>query len=605
MSDALPGMPLKLLVIAELGARDLETGKSSERAERVRIDRQSFDEVMAGFDLQVDLDVADRLAGSDKPRIVRVGLPDLKAFKPDTLAAQIPETRELVELRGALLELRSGKRTLADVRSLLDSTKTRSNVLESVRAALQAEGDKPGPTTAAEPAGKTGGIDALLEQVEAPSGMAGPGADLARLDSLIRQLVRSGAAGERADPKAVQAAVGEIDAAIGDQINEVLHHPELRRLEAAWRGLRLFTDRTEFDGEIKIELLSTGPETMLPLYDGIVHGPESQGVSDEPVSVVIVDRTFENTPEDLDALRALAERGSALSIPVLACAGPTLLGLERAADLAPKPGLKNAFEGASHAKWRGLRDHVPSRWLGLVFNRFLLRPEYGPEGRKTRSFDFDERIRGDDDRLWGSPVWGLGVLLTRSFARIGWCTDIMGQRAAGTLDNLPVRLYERPGAEQVSFPLETVIGDAVERDLSGGGIMTLSAALNSDRASLRFAPLVKAPGHYQDPMDRTRARLQATLPFQMFVSRALLYGMMLEPMLVPGRTDEQIVADYDRALRGLMASAGAVPPDAVRVAVGPSEEDPSQRVLRLELTWPGFQSLGQAGKLTLAWLLRG
>jgi type VI secretion system protein ImpC len=599
-------MPFKLLVVAELGARDLETGKSTERAKRIRVDRQSFDEVMAAFDLQVDLDVPDRLGESDKPRIVRISLLDLKAFKPDALAAQIPETRELVELRGALLELRAGKRTLADVRGVLESMKTRSNVLDSVRVALQSEGDEPAVAPrAVEPAGKTDGIDALLEKVEAPDGAAGAGPDLARLDALVRQLVSSGAAGERADPKAVRAAIGEIDAAIGDQINVVLHHPELRRLEAAWRGLRLLTDRTEFDGEIKIELLSTGPETMLPLYDQIVHGPESQGVSDEPVSVVIVDRTFENTPEDLDALRALAERGSALSIPVLACAGPTLLGLERTVDLAPKPGLKNVFEGEGHAKWRGLRDYVPSRWLGLIFNRFLLRPEYGPEGRKARTFDFAERIRSDDDRLWGGPAWGLAVLLTRSFARIGWCTDIMGQRAPGTLDDLPVRLYERPGAEQVSFPLETVISDAVERDLSGGGIMALSAALNSDRAALRFAPLVKAPGHYQDPMDKTRAKLQATLPFQMFVSRALLYAMMIEPMLVPGRTDEQIVADYDRALRGLMASAGAVPPDAVRVAVGPAEEDPSQRVLQLKLTWPGFQSLGKAGELTLAWPLRG
>ena len=131
--QTLPEMPFKLLVVAELGARDLETGKSTDRAKRIKIDRQSFDEVMAGFDLQVELAVPDRLGGGDRPRIVRIALPDLKAFKPDALAAQIPEMRELVELRGALLEMRSGKRTLDEVRAKLASMATRS-VRPSVKA---------------------------------------------------------------------------------------------------------------------------------------------------------------------------------------------------------------------------------------------------------------------------------------------------------------------------------------------------------------------------------------------------------------------------------------------------------------------------------------
>jgi type VI secretion system protein ImpC len=265
------------------------------------------------------------------------------------------------------------------------------------------------------------------------------------------------------------------------------------------------------------------------------------------------------------------------------------------------------FEGEEFTKWRGLREYVHARWLGLVFNRVLLRPAYGEEGMQVRKFDYVERVvDGDVDlHLWGNAVWSVTSLATRSFARIGWCTDIMGQRASGMIEDLPIRRYERPGAEEVSFPLETAVGDIVERDLSKAGIMALTAALNSDRAFLRFAPSVHTPGHYQDPMDLARARLQSTLPYQLFVSRVINYAMLIEGRVVPGRSAEQVSAGYDQALRGLMASAGAVPEDAVQVGVVPNADDPSQQVLHMRITWPGFKSLPDAGRLELTWPIQG
>ncbi len=281
------------------------------------------------------------------------------------------------------------------------------------------------------------------------------------------------------------------------------------------------------------------------------------------------------------------------------------LGLERAGELARRSGLRDVFQGPEYAKWQGLRESGPSRWLGAVFNRFLLRPDYGPEGLKTRGFPYAETLGADPDafRAWGNPVWGLAALATRSYARLGWCTDLMGQRAGGTLEDLPVRPYPRPGGEPVALPVETAVPDAVERDLSAHGVMALSAAFYRDRAVLRFAPTVHQPGHYQDPGDRARARLQSTLPFQMFVGRSLNYALLLERILVPGRPGEAIAADFDRALRELLATAGPVPAGAVQVAVLANEEDPSLQDLQLILDWPGFQSLPGAGTITLRWPL--
>jgi len=390
-------------------------------------------------------------------------------------------------------------------------------------------------------------------------------------------------------------------------MDEVLHHPEFRRLEAVWRSLRLLTDRTDFRQPIKIEVIAAGRDTLLSVYDELVHLPESQGVSSEPIGLVIVDQIFDRSADDTETLRALSERGAHLSVPVLTSIGPSFLGLSRAPDLAKKPHLRDVFASPDNAKWEGLRQYGPSRWLGVVFNRLLLRAAYAPGEQSARTFGYTEHLPAgaDDLRLWGNPVWAVAALAARSFARIGWCTDIMGQRASGMIEDLPVRSYERPGAEIVSFPLETVVSDDVERDLSANGLMALSAALNSDRAFLRFAPTSHAPQHYQDPTDKARAKLQSTLPFQMFVGRLINYAMLIESIVVPGRGSDQISAAYDRALRALIGSAGAVPPDAVAVAVVPNEQDPSKQDLHLRVKWPGFQSLPGAGEVELRWPIVG
>jgi type VI secretion system protein ImpC len=603
-------MPLRVVVLAELTARDLRTGKSTEARRKIRIDRQSFDEVMAALSLRAFLDVPDRLSDSSKPLIVELEFSNLKSFGPDAVAGQIPGTRDLLKLRAALVDLRSGKVRVADVRNVLSSLETQSAVVQSVRRALEAppaQAPAPAPEPASTPPA-AGDLDALLSMVEAPEGASAEtsrGADLTRLDALIRHLVQSEHASERVEGRAVEAAIREIDAALSAQIDEVLHHPEFRRLEATWRSLRFLTDRTDFQQPIRLEVISTGREALLSVYDEVIHAPESQGISQEPLAFVVADQLFDRTPEDVDILRALSERGAHLSMPILASAGSGFLGLSRTGDLAKASQVRDTFSRPEYAKWQGLRQSGPSRWLGLVFNRFLLRAAYAPGERSARSFDYVEGIPGgaDDLRLWGNGVWALAALAIRSFVRIGWCTDLMGQRASGMIEDLPVRLFERPGAEQVSFPLETTIADDVERDLSANGLMAITAALNSDRAYLRFAPMAHAPQHYQDATDRARARLQSTLPFQFFVGRLLNFAMLIENAIVPGRGAEEITASYDRALRSLLATAGSVPPDAVKVAVVPNEEDSSRQDLYLKVAWPGFQSLPGAGAVEFRWPL--
>lgn len=607
----LPVMPLTVVAVAELAARDLETGLSPSVRRRIPIDRQSFDEVMAGFDIRVSLDVEDRLSGSDEPCIVEIELKDLKAFRPGSVARQVPAARELLEVRKGLLDLRAGKTKLDGFRSLLDTCHHAAAVTDRIRAAFDAGSAKePSPASPASPAdegsGDGGDLDALLAKVDSPaSGGRAGSADLARLDAVIRDLVRSGGSASEISGRTVDQAVGLLDDAVSLQVDHVLHHPEFRRLEAAWKGLKFLLDRTDFEKSIRIEILSANLEELIGVYDEVVHEPEVQGISEHPVGFVLVDQTFGRDQQEIDRLRALSERGAALSIPVITNAGALFLGLDHAGELSKKATLRESFAGPDYTKWRGLRDEGPTRWLGLTFNRFLLRGAYEAGDVGSREFRYTESLPEPVDRLrlWGNGAWAVASLAVRSFGRIGWCTDIMGQRLSGTIEDLPVRLLEGVRAEPIALPVEYVITDKLERDLCDNGLMALTAPINADKAFLRFAPSVHAPRHYVDPLDKARAKLQSTLPFQLFVGRVVNYALMIEPVVVPGAGKEQIEASYRHALHELLSSAGSVPPDAVRIGVLPNEDDASVNDLVINIRWPGFQSLQGAGDLELRWPL--
>jgi type VI secretion system protein ImpC len=603
-------MPLTVAVMAELNARDLESGVSASRKIRIPVDRQTLDEVLAKLEVRLTLAVPDVLSGADDPILVELTIDRMKAFRPGAVAEQIPATRELVRIREALLELKVGRMKLDDFRTLLDSCTHCGLVVDRIRAAFDTGSggdDSPAPPSSTDE-GSGGGLDDLLDRVGAPSAGEGSGAgDLARLQGLIRDVVRAGGSAAQIPSSAVDGAVEILDAALSRQIDEVLHHPEFRRLEAAWRGLKFLLDRVEPDKGIRIEVVPCGGDDLLPAYDEAVHLPESQGMSEHPVGFVLVDRSFGRNPEDMDLLRGLSERGASLSVPMIASAGSEILGLESAADLASMESLRDTFAGPEYDKWRGLRDTGPTRWLNLAFNAFLLRPAYEPGDAGAKAFRYTESFGGSADRhrLWGNAGWAIAGLAVRSFARIGWCTDIMGQRAAGTVEDLPVRPFKGHRTEPAAYPLECSVTDKLERDLCDNGIMTLVAAVNGDKAFLRFAPSVHAPHSYHDPMDKARAKLQSTLPFQMFVGRVVNYALLIEPMIVPGQGPEAIQAAYTHAIRELLASAGPVPQDAVEIGVPPNEDDPSIHDLVLKVRWPGFQSLKGAGDLELRWPLSG
>ena len=98
-------LPLKLLVVGDF------TGKPDDRMVEdrnpINIDKDNFNEVMKGQNLNVDVNVADKLSGDpDKELSLSLKFESIKDFNPENIAKNTPELNKLLELREALQALK-------------------------------------------------------------------------------------------------------------------------------------------------------------------------------------------------------------------------------------------------------------------------------------------------------------------------------------------------------------------------------------------------------------------------------------------------------------------------------------------------------------------
>lgn len=113
-------LPLNLLVIGDLKGTTEDT--SIEERPAVSIDKYNFSSVMKEADIQLDMDVLNRLEDNAKDDLrVRLNFESMIDFTPDRVARQVPELNKLLELRDALVALKGPLGNIPAFRSRLQS----------------------------------------------------------------------------------------------------------------------------------------------------------------------------------------------------------------------------------------------------------------------------------------------------------------------------------------------------------------------------------------------------------------------------------------------------------------------------------------------------
>lgn len=108
ISDALrgkaePELPFRILVMGDYTQKNDD--RPIEEREPLDINKSNFDAVMQGFNLSLNLSVDDRISGKgEMPISLRFG--NLKDFRPEAIAKQVPELQRLVKMREGLKALR-------------------------------------------------------------------------------------------------------------------------------------------------------------------------------------------------------------------------------------------------------------------------------------------------------------------------------------------------------------------------------------------------------------------------------------------------------------------------------------------------------------------
>lgn len=100
-------LPLKLLVVGDFTGREDET--AVEERERIKIDKDNFNDVLREQNIQMQFGVKDRLnpeAAEGDTIGVNLKVENMKSFHPEEVAKQVPELAALVEIREALVALK-------------------------------------------------------------------------------------------------------------------------------------------------------------------------------------------------------------------------------------------------------------------------------------------------------------------------------------------------------------------------------------------------------------------------------------------------------------------------------------------------------------------
>ncbi|ACO81168.1 DUF877 family protein [Azotobacter vinelandii CA] len=381
----------------------------------------------------------------------------------------------------------------------------------------------------------------LLDRIIAEGRMAHDDSqqDYARdmLAEFATQVLDEGMAIDKDTVSMINDRIAQIDALIGAQLDEILHHPELQKLEASWRGLHMLVKNTETGARLKLRLLNvTQKELLIDLEKAVefdqsalfkkIYEEEYGTFGGHPFSLLVGDYSFGRHPQDIGLLEKLSNVAAAAHAPFIAAASPRLFDMGSFTELAVPRDLAKIFESQELIKWRAFRESEDSRYVSLVLPHVLLRLPYGPDTCPVEGMDYVEDVNGRDHAryLWGNAAWALTQRITEAFARYGWCAAIRGVEGGGAVEGLPAHSFRTSSGDlSLKCPTEVAITDRREKELDALGFIALCHKKNSDLAVFFGSQTTNRPRVYNTNEANANARISAMLPYVLAASRFAHY----------------------------------------------------------------------------------
>lgn len=487
-----PETPFRIAIFGDFSGRAsrgvFDPGSALIARRPVLVDRDNFDEVLAGMGVEIHVPVA----GKDSPPVA-IRFTELDDFHPDTIFERLEVFQALRDTRTKLDDPRTFAKAAEEVRSWAKN--------EIVPEPLEEDTARPSQTSEI-PAGDI--FDQVLDKTEGSVRHAKPELDLSDLSGFLRKIVQPYLV-PKADPEQ-EELVAVVDKATAELMSTIMHHPDFQAIESAWRGVHFLVSGLQTDAELKLYLVDISKDELAvdlnatedlritSLYKVLLE-KNSETAEKTPWAVVAGNYTFTRTREDAQFLGRMAKISSLARAPFISAAHATVLGCESFDTLPDPDDWKYVSDVEDGKAWEALRKLPESSYIGLALPRFLLRLPYGEETDPTEAFCFEEMpIQPEHESyLWGNPSFACVYLLGQAFSHYGW-----NLRPGAVLDinGLPLHVYKEQGESKTKPCAEMISTDRAVEIILDKGFMPFISFLNQDTIRLvRFQSIADPATH--------------------------------------------------------------------------------------------------------------
>ena len=429
-----PNIPYTILALAPFTAAD----KQAWQEQPLSFDRQEPDRAMARLRPACSILLPASLCPASGLELTFRRFRDLT---PDGLVAGQPF---LADLAAAADFLDTARRRGLEVPEIMAGLQKWPDLPPVALPETGAGKAPPGPTDAADP------LDRILSMVAMPDRGTPPATGISATENPYRRI-------------------------LAEIMTLIFQDPGFRAMEAAWQGVRILAAQGGLHANVRLRLLPVIPatleETLAALPDRLL---------DDPPALLLADCALDSSSRSLRLMEAIARCGHTLLVPALAWVTEKFFHIDSWQDLDRLAFLPHHLDGQEYAKWRRLQRSGAGRWLGLLCNRFLYRPPYGPDN-PSRRVDFRE-----NELPWIAPVWAAACLAGQGVAATGWPAGINDRRHRQLTDLALDQARHHPA------PLETLFSDSRLEQLAGSGIMALATARGTDRAWIHGDVMIPA-----------------------------------------------------------------------------------------------------------------
>ncbi len=385
-------------------------------------------------------------------------------------------------------------------------------------------------------------LSELLEEARLEDGAA----NQRGISSFLTELLRSNDATQRVAKDRIDALIADIDRRLTAQVNAILHTPEVRALESAWRGVKYLVDEIDFRENVRLEFINAKKQEYLAdfrevpelthsaLYSTVYKEAIGQ-FGGRPYGVICSTYDFGPGAEDVELLRNFAAVGAIAHVPFLGNANPGMFGRDSFQEIPQLKDLQQTFENPRYQKWNAFRESEDARYVAMCMPRFLLRAPYGTRESElaVRDFGFSESVIDQHENyLWGPASLALTARIAESFAKYRWCPNIIGPLGGGSVYNLPLHQYQQGGELKTKNPCEAAIEDRKEFEFAEQGFCALIPRKDSNNAAFFSANSVQRPKVFQRTEEGLAAQrnymLGTRLPYMFVTTRLAHYLKVLQ-----------------------------------------------------------------------------